>query len=232
MLGISQQTKSQVLIGLLFGEALNKGPIEFGLNVIANSSTTTIDNGSIYRNKLGLGLYLDYKITDRLILSGAFFFSSPKGEKHFNKNDPLYKLTDTLLVGAKTERRLNYFEFPVIFDYRPFKRIGIGAGGYISYLISAKDYYKVSLNDNEGDVVHERSILSEMNRFDYGVVGSLHYHFKGDPGSQIQFNYLYGLTDILKNGEKGNNVTFQLGVMIPIKFGLASSHPAEESGEK
>ena len=59
-----QQANSQVLIGLLFGEALNRGPIEFGLNIIGNNSYTTIDNGSIRRNKLGFGLYMDYKFSD------------------------------------------------------------------------------------------------------------------------------------------------------------------------
>jgi len=225
-----KQVNSQILIGLLFGEALNKGPIEFGLDIIANSSKTTIDNGSDNRNRLGFGLYLDYKIADKLILSGSFFFASPKGESNFNENDPLYDITDTLLTGSSTKRDLNYFDFPVTIEYRPFSSIGIGFGGYISYLMSANDYYKVTLEGNEGNVVHERSILSEMNRFDYGLIGNVHYHFKGDPGAQIMIKYMYGLADILKNGDNGNgsNETFQIGVMIPIKFGIVPSEPDDE----
>jgi len=227
IIGFAQQTKSQVIIGLLFGEKLNKGPIEFGLNLAANQSTTSINNGSTYRTKLGFGLYLDYKINENLILSGAFFFSSPKGEKEFNESDPLYALTDSLFSGSKTERIMNYFEFPLIFKYRAFKRVGIGFGGYVSYLVNAHDQYHLSGND--GDIVHQRSILPDLNRFDYGLIGNLHYHFKGNPGSQIQFNYLYGLGDILRNGDfsQGSNETYQLSVLIPIKFGVLPSEPID-----
>ena len=223
-----QQIKSQVLIGLLFGEKLNKGPIEFGVNVIGNSSNTTISSGADNRNKLGFGLYLGYKMSEKFIFSTGFFFASPKGQVNFGESDPYYYLTDSLFAGANTERVLNYFEVPLLLEIRPIPRWGIGVGGYLSIMTRAYDYYKVSRDNGDGDILHERSILENMNRFDYGLTGSVHYHFKGEPGSKIRFSYMLGLTNILKDSDINSyNEVFRIGWLIPIKFGLASS--AEKS---
>ncbi len=228
LMGFAKQADSQVLIGLLFGDKLNKGPIEFGLDLIINRSMTTIDNGSEPNSRLGFGLYMDYKFSNNLILSGSLFFASPKGEKNFNDKDPLYNLTDSLWVGSNTLRELNYFEFPVMIEYRAYDRIGLGVGGYISYMTNAHDYYELSTDD--GDITHRRSIMSNLNRLDYGVMAGLHYHFDGEPGSQIQLTYTRGLAELLKDGSKGNgyNEVWQLGIMIPIKFGVIPDSPKEE----
>ena len=228
LLGFAKEVNSQVLIGLLFGEKLNKGPIEFGLDLVINRSQTTIDNGSEPNSRLGFGLYMDYKLNPNLILSGSLFFASPKGEKNFNEKDPLYNLTDSLLVGSKTLRELNYFELPIMLEYRAYERIGLGVGAYVSYMSNAYDYYELSTDD--GDITHKRSVLSEMNRLDYGFMAGLHYHFKGNPGSQIQLVYEKGLADLLKDGSRGNgqNEVWQIGVMIPIKFGVLPDETNEE----
>ena len=231
LIGI-QQIQSQVLIGLLFGEKLNKGPIEFGVNVIGNSSATTLDNGASNRNKLGFGLYLDYKMSEKFIFSTGFFFASPKGQVNFNETDPYYLLTDSLFAGANTERILNYFEVPLLLEIRPIPNWGIGVGGYVSIMTRAYDYYKVSQDNGDGDILHERSILENMNRLDYGLTGSIHYHFKGDPGSKIRVSYMLGLNNILKDSDVNvYNEVFRIGWLIPIKFGLASSGDGNKSTE-
>lgn len=231
-LAMASQANSQVLIGLLFGEKLNKGPIEFGLNVFENISKTSLDNNSSYRYKIGFGLYLDYKLSKNWVIAGSLCFASPKGEKAFDATDPQFKRppnqeVDSLILLSKTERTFNYFDLPITFNYRAFDRIGLGFGGYVSLLSKAIDYYEFEADD--GKITYERSILADMNRIDYGVIGSIHYHFKGDPGAQIRVSYNLGLADLFRDSPKGNgnNQTMQAGVLIPIKFGLSSSDAAE-----
>jgi hypothetical protein len=232
LLALANHAKSQVLIGLLFGDKLNKGPIEFGLNVFENISKTSIDNNSSNRYKFGFGLFMDYKLNENWVVAGSLCFASPKGEKEFDTKDPQFKrpknqTVDSLIVLSNTERTLNYFELPITFNYRAFGRIGIGFGGYVSMLSKAVDHYVFEEGDEK--LTYERSILAEMYRLDYGISGGLHYHFKGNPGAQIRVNYNLGLADLFKDSRNGNghNEAIQAGVLIPIKFGLTSSELTE-----
>ena len=62
----------------------------------------------------------------------------------------------------------------------------------------------------------------------------LHYHFKGDPGAQIRINYQLGFAELFKDGALPNayNETFQLAVLISIKFGLIPDEKIAEPSEK
>lgn len=228
----SAPVKSQVIIGLLFGEKLNNGNIEFGLNGIINySNIDGLDNGGSPRSKFGFGLYLDYKISDKFILATSFFFASPKGQVNFNATDPFFTTPDSTLfppADLTTERVLNYFELPIMLEYRPMPNVGLGFGGYISVLTKAQDYYANTFNDIDASYVVD--IRDDMNRLDYGLMGSVHFHFNGDPGSQIRLSYMLGLNELFKEPyAAAYNETFQLAVLIPIKFGVL---PAKDDTEK
>ncbi len=220
--------QSQVLIGLLFGDKLNNDRIEFGFNVSANLST--IDGLAQAKRKgdLGFGLFLDIKLSEKWIASPSFFFVSRKGARDFAVSDQLYPLPDTLQGSYDSQRTLQYFELPVMINYRFAKKFGIGLGFDLAYLNVARDYYVGDTENGTISVTH--NIRGDVKHLDFGLVAGLHYHFKGNPGAQIRLNYIYGITNIFrdKNSRKGYNRTLQMGVMIPIKFGMGKGKDEEE----
>ena len=73
----------------------------------------------------------------------------------------------------------------------------MGIGGYLAYANAARDQY---YGEFQGSTLgYERSILGELNRLDYGVAAGLHYHFKGNPGSQIRVSYQLGFNPVFKD---------------------------------
>jgi len=215
-------TQSQVLIGLLFGDKLNNEKLEFGLNLSGNFSQLTDVKTDKYLKNLGIGLFLDYKMHPKWVLQTSFFFMSPKGATELNDDDLLFHVEDSLLGGVKAERRINYFDLPVMISYRPKPFIGISFGFNVGLLTKAEDYFeKVS---NNGTLIFHRGTRDFLSLFEAGISGGLTWHFKGDPGAQIRVNYLYGLTNVYKEstGKEGFNRVIQLSVLIPIKFGVGS----------
>jgi hypothetical protein len=212
--------ESQVLIGLLFGDKLNNDRMEFGFNVGLQLGNISGIEGGRFAGNLGLGLFMDYKISDRWIFSPSLLFSSKKGVQDFGPDDQFYPLPDTLGGSYESKRVLRYFDLPLMVSYRFRNRLGIGVGLEVGYLNKARDYYS---GDNEhGTIYVTHDIKDSMSRFGFGVVTGLSFHFKGNPGAQIRVNYIHGLTNVYRKetNRKGYNRTVQLGVMIPVKFGV------------
>ena len=222
----SLQSNAQVVIGLLFGDKLKKGPVEFGLHGIVNRSNLIISNGGKAKSKLGFGLYFNYEINDEFYLSSSLFFTSPKGQKNITSQDPLYQFYDTSIFkgisGVTIERTLNYIELPIIIECRPMKHFGLGVGIYMAWLTSAIDHY--SVNKYGGTVSYETSIKEELNQFDFGLNAGIHYHFMKNSDAQIRLSYYRGLMSVFKDDSfrYTENQVIQVGVLIPIKFGVKS----------
>ena len=220
---------SQVLIGLLFGDKLNSPKTEFGLNGIYNTNTLSdISDPKNYRS-YGFGLYLDYKISDKWIFSPSLFFKSPKGVRNFNKEESFSGyLADSVFTNANTIRKMNYVEIPILIRYQFSPRIGLAVGFDMGFLTSVADI--ISYNEYDGTFTYKKDVRDQFNSINFEAIAGLHYHFKGDPGAQIRLNYLYGLTNVYKEetGREGYTRTIQIGVMIPIKFGIGSESEGKE----
>ena len=211
-------TFSQVLISLLFGEQLNKGPLEFGIDLSWNSSIITNIENPERLSRLGFGLYMTHNLNDKIGFDYALFFNSPKGSGGMQAEDLFWEV-NPILTNGKLERRLEYFELPVEFFYKLNSRFALAGGGYVAYLHGTKD--RITTDINFGANRFERSITGEMNRLDAGVSFHLKYHFIGQPGVQLKMGYQRGLVDIYKSDElTAYNETIQFSVLIPIKMGL------------
>ncbi len=226
MMGTSV-TQAQVLIGLLFGEKLNNEKLEFGLNLSGNFSQLTDVEANSYLKGLGVGLFLDYKMHPKWVLQTSFFLQSPKGAADLNQDDLLFHVEDSLLGGVKAQRKINYFDLPIMISFRPISRIGIAVGFSVGMLARTEDYFEKESND--GTLIFKRGTRDFLTLFEAGLVGGLTYHFQGDPGSQIRLNYVYGLTNVYNesSGKEGFNRVIQLSVLIPIKFGIGSKKVEE-----
>lgn len=226
---IMPSTRSQVLIGLLFGDKLNNDRMEFGFNVGSNIGTISGVEGSKFSSNLCIGLFLDYKISDRWILNTSFLFSSKRGVRNFGPNDQFYPLPDTITADYDSYRILRYIELPVMMSYRFTKKLGVGLGLDFGYMRKAQDFY--SEDNANGTIYVSHDIKSFINRFHFGVMAGLHYRFKGDPGAQIRVNYIHGLTNVYRQeyDRTGYHRSVQISVTIPIKFGISKLKEQEDS---
>ncbi len=212
--------KSQVLIGLLFGDKLNSEKLEFGFNLSGNFTTQSqVDNDS-YGRGLVLGLYIDYKFAENFVLASSLLFKSPKGIKQFGAEEYFYSLPDTIWTNSSSARKLKYIELPLVVQYRPVPQFGVGLGIDLSLMTKVEDTFTHNVDD--WDIVAKKSVTNFFNRFDVALAAGLNYHFKGNPGVQIRLNYYLGLINVYKESTNrtGYNRTIQLGAMIPIKTGV------------
>lgn len=209
---------SQIIIGILFGDKLNQGPIEFGLNLNSNiSMISNIENGT-RSTRVGFGLYFDYNMSEKWVGSASFFFSHPAGAKNLSPDDLFYDLGEISDEG-EIERQLNYIGMPLQIFYKINDRLAIGPGVYLAYLHGTNDI--VTDYVDNGELTYTTHFTQYMNRFDMGWSIHLRYHFKGEPGSQMRIGYTRGFIDIYKSDElEGYNDAIQLSLLVPIKLGL------------
>ena len=209
---------SQVIIGLIFGDKLNQGPIEFGLDLSYNSSTLTNIQDPRRMPRIGFGLYMTHNMRQNMGFDYGLFFNSPKGSRGLAEEDMLYEIPG-LLEGEQIERRLNYVEIPVEYFYAFNQRFSVSAGGYVAYLHGSSD--RVVTDINGGKNYYDKPVTENFNPLDAGVSIHLKYHFFGQPGAQLKFGYSRGLVDIYKSGDiEGYNDVIRFSVLIPIKFGI------------
>ena len=111
-------------------------------------------------------------------------------------------------------------DLPLVIQYRPVPQIGIGLGVQTSLLLKAEDSFSHSYEDWDiGSVIE---VTDNFRRLDFGMVAILNFHFRGNPGVQIRFNYSHGLVNVYNSSTNRTayNRTIQLGAMIPIKTGI------------
>ena len=110
----------QVIISLLLGDNLNTGKIEFGLDGGVNLSSQTGTTGGKSLTNFNLGFYFDIKLKDTtswMIHTGVIVKS-----RMGIANLPVYSLADSNLdnsfAGGEVDRKLDYFNVPVMIKYR------------------------------------------------------------------------------------------------------------------
>lgn len=128
LLYYSTSVNAQVLISLIFGEALNTGDIEFGLDGGLNwTKLNGID--SDYLLSWNLGFYFDIKLIDSTwMMNTGVIVKGNLGAK----NMQVYSLNDSeldeLFKDGNVTRTLNYFSVPVMIKYTFQNHIYLKAG--------------------------------------------------------------------------------------------------------
>lgn len=211
---------SQVLIGMLFGDRLNQGPIEFGLNISTNISDITNLEHSRRTVRAGFGLYFDYNTSKRWTFSASMYFKSPRGAQNLYEEDLFFDMGDgNISTDRDIERQLNYVELPVEAFYNINESMSLGAGAYLSYLHGTLDIVTAQLNG--GEITYTKSFTGNMTRWDFGLQFHVRYHFKGEPGPQLRVGYARGLVDIYTSSDlTAYNDAVQIQFLIPIKMGI------------
>ena len=210
-------SQSQILIALVFGDKLQSEKMSFGLTAGLNSSALKGFEFSRTAARLKFGLFFNFKLNDRLILSPEFLFSSGYGQQ----NIPFYStgssLVDSSIVDAEITRLLNYFSLPVMLKVRTWDQLYVNVGFQTSLRKESTDRYLEELGDDQ--IVYSKSIKNDLNPIDVGgLIGFSYILFKGK-GAGINLNYYHGFTNInngtLAGGDMYNR-SIQASANIPI----------------
>ena len=213
---IVNTSRSQVLISLLLGDVLNSGGVEFGLTGGANMSWIDGQQDAKHLTTFNIGFYFDIRMKNQWYLYTGVLVKANLGASSLN---PYYignKEIDTLMKNGRVERRLKYFNVPIMVKYRTKMGIYFKGGFQLGLLHKGHDIFKEKIIDKE-DLQFTYEITDELRRIDAGLSAGLGYKFQKGIGVNIGARYYYGLVDIYKAGnQSGNNSSIYFFVDIPI----------------
>ncbi|WP_163411436.1 porin family protein [Flavobacterium ajazii] len=165
---------------------------EFGIKGGFNMSNLYTDDADDENILYGFnaGVYATLPISDFVAIQPELLFTTKGSELEY----------DNTLASGSSKFKLNYIELPLLVRINITKNFNIHAGGYASYLVSAK----VS---GDGDINFDEEInADDLERFDAGLSAGIGVDF--NPIS-VGLRYNYGLTTIGKEREiAGTSYTF------------------------
>jgi len=223
-----QSVNSQVLISLVFGDMLNSPKVEFGLEGGANFSTISNLEGAKNTTDFNLGFYFDFKLKNPawMVNTGVIVKSSmgADGLAVYSLND---EVLDNAFAGGHIDRKINYFNVPIMIKYKFDNNIYVKAGTQLGLLSKAFDEFK---NDYEGEnLEYKNKIRDQIHVIDAGLAIGLGYRLMGGNGMNIGMNYYHGLVTVMKGDASPNqyNRSFYVTAGIPIGKGKAAKKAAE-----
>jgi len=224
-----QSVSSQVLISLVFGDMLNSPKVEFGLEGGANFSTISNLEGAKNRTDFNLGFYFDFMLKNPAwTINTGVIVKSSMGANGL----PVYSLNnaelDNAFAGGHIDRKINYFNVPIVMKYKFDNHIYVKAGTQLGLLSKAFDEFK---NNYEGeDLVYKNKIRDQIHVIDAGLTIGAGYRLMGGNGMNIGVNYYYGLVTVMKGDSNLNqyNRSFYITAGIPIGKGKAEKKAAEK----
>ena len=215
----SSVSNAQVLISLIFGDELNSGNIEFGLD--GGLNWTNINGVDQAENLMGwnLGFYFDIKLSEAWMLNTGVVVKGNLGAQ----NLPVYQLDNPELDnifsdGGSVTRKLNYFSVPVMIKYRFENNIYVKAGFQLGLMYNGYDTFIKSVNE-EDDLQHEVNIKDQYHPLDAGLAFGLGYRLLGGDGMNIGFNYYYGLIDVRIDDSSASELNQAIYVNVGIPIG-------------
>jgi hypothetical protein len=236
--------RSQVLISLLFGDKLNTGKIEFGLNGGFNLSYLRGISGSKGQNNWELGFYFDilakekkpwYIGTGVMVKSNVGARDVPldyEGNPHIN--DSVYN--GFVVANGNVEKQFNTFYVPVNIRYLSKFGIFIEGGAQIGLVFKTRDLYNAEVDDYnlEYQVIKGAVNNGLYKWFDGGVDVGIGYKTKKAAGWKIGVWYYAGLTNIYKNdlGYNAYNSSLYVLATYPIGKKKAEKARAEKANLK
>jgi hypothetical protein len=223
---LSQSANAQVLISLLFGDKLNTGKIEFGLDGGVN--LVNIDGIDQAQNMTtwNLGFYFDIKLPHPswMIHTGVIVKSTLGTE-----NLPVYSLDnpdlDAALSGGSVSSRLQYFNLPIMVKYKINKNFFVEGGPMLGLLYNASDEFTNTVQESE-DLKYQLKTKDAYHPLDAGMMVGIGYRLLGDNGMNLGIRYYYGLVDILIDDSTPNQYNRALYFSVGIPIGAGK--PADE----
>lgn len=243
LMSMVQQMQGQVLLSLLFGDKLNSGKLEFGLNGGFNLTNIRGIDEAKGKNNWMLGFYFDIHLKEEApwyIGTGVYVKSNVGAiniplEYPGNRsiNDTIYTVFNDF--DGTVEKNFNTFYVPI--NLRYMSKIGIfaEAGVQMGLVFKTNDIYNVNVDGYELKYEAKENIYQNglYSWFDAGVNGGLGYKFKKGLGMKIGVWYYYGLTNIYQKdiGLEAYNQSLYVTATIPIGKGKAEANRAAEEAK-
>jgi hypothetical protein len=189
---------AQVLISLIFGEALNTEKIEFGLNGGLNRSYIRTISDAEGLNNFNIGFYFHILMKKNSYLSTGVQVKSNVGAKGM----PTYPIGDQDFDEIYDEgvltKKIPGFYVPILFHQRFNQRWYIEAGPQIGLIYKPTDIFK--LEDFGGDLEYTRKTRGEYQYIDFGFYGGIGFKLAKRPKStSLGIGYYFGLADVAKD---------------------------------
>jgi hypothetical protein len=230
ILSFSYTAHSQVLISLLLGDKLNSDKLKFGLDGGVNFSNITNLDPSNYRPYFNLGFYFDFLLKEKTgwYLHTGVLVKSNQGAQRLDTYYTGNAEIDTLFAGGSIERRLSYFNVPILIRYEFKNYLYIEAGPNLGLLYKAYDNFYTEVVDRN-DLSYSLEVRDQYNRIDAGVMGGIGFRVIKGTGYNFGLRYYYGLTGLLKDnaGDPQHNSTYYLYASIPVGAGEKAKAKAE-----
>jgi hypothetical protein len=227
-----ERGNSQVLISLILGDNLNSGKVEFGLDGGLSISSQTNTTGSKTLNNFQLGFYFDINIKEPWMIHTGVIVKSRFGSSSL----PVYYLgqadLDTSFIGGNIDRKLDYFNVPVMIKYKLKNHFYLETGPLLGLLYGATDEFNNTVQDHE--LTYRVKNRKNYHPLDAGWMTGIGYRlFKGN-GMNLSARYYFGFVDITiddKGGAvKNNSLYFSIG--IPIGAGKAKEREKKKLEEQ
>jgi hypothetical protein len=230
---IFESSNSQVLISLILGDNLNTGKIEFGLDGGLSLLSQSGLNDASNLPDLNLGFYFDIKLKD-----GPWFIHTGVIVKsRMGAGDlPVYSLDDPNLdntfAGGSVDRKVNYFNVPILIKYRFKNRLYLETGPQLGLRYTAFDHFSNTINDQE--LTYKVDIADNYHRLDAGWTTGLGYRIAKGYGMNVGVRYYAGMVDVTidDTGSSVKNNAMYLVVGIPIGVGKARERAAKKAEEQ
>lgn len=221
--------KAQVLMSLIFGDKLNTGKVEFGLDGGVNFSDIRGLEGGSYKNTFNLGFYFDIKMNNpNWLFRTGVLVKSNLGSAGM----PVYSLDNPDLDNAFAEgeiwRKINYFNVPIAMKYKISDHFFLVGGIMPALRAKAYDYFTADVGGDE--LEYQVDIGDKIHRLDFGLLGGVGYRLFKGYGMNISAQYYYGLVDIVIDDTSPNqyNTSIYLSVGIPIGVKKAMEKKAQK----
>ncbi len=209
--------RSQVLIVAIFGDDLNSGKIEFGLDGGYNASWLMGKEGAQTLNNFNLGFFFHIKVSEKSFISTGVHVKSNvggSGMPTYPIGDPEF---DAVYANGERTTKLSVFYVPIMWQQR-FNRFFVEGGIQPGLRTQVWDIFTVE--NYGGDLEYTRDVSDDYTRLDFGLVGGMGYRLKPGPVAvSLGVNYFHGLVDVYKPQEEITNSSLYVYARIPIGAG-------------
>ena len=224
---VSQTADAQVLISVLFGDKLNTGQVEFGLD--GGLNLVSIEGVDRAESMLSwnLGFYFDIKLPAPawMIHTGVIVKSTLGTE-----NVPVYPLGDPNLDAAfgdgKVTTRLQYFNVPIMAKYKVNQRFFVEGGPMLGLLHKASDEFGNSVRESD-DLTYRLETKDRYHPLDAGMMVGAGWRLMGGNGMNLGLRYYHGLVDVLIDDSTPGHYNRSLYFAASVSIGAGKPATAE-----
>ena len=216
MLLPATQLQGQVLISLIFGEALNSGKVEFGLEGGYNWSKIDGLEADKYYSTFNLGFYFDIRLRTPWYLNTGVLVRAKLGTDHLSANDLAFLNADIYDEAGDYSQVTSTFIVPILLKYRFAENIFLAAGPGFGLSYNAWIEYNSTVEGKDATIKEYNR--EAVNRLDAGLMAAIGYKFphQNDRGVSVALKFYYGLTDVYKNKNATPYRALFLTLTVPI----------------